>query len=171
MIAPFDVLPVLAGILLEERQYWRETAAANIATLTHALEQPGPLKRARIPGPKVPVAAIRAELREWTSGLQGALSGEFGHQTCVGCGHAVKAGELVIYFDVEGEAHARCMGVPEDQLHSGGRVTLSPEEIPEPEPGEPPHPGYAAVYESSPLYTDEQIARIADHGQLKAGPR
>jgi len=168
MNAPFDIMPVLVGLLMDERHFWRESAAANINSLVHALDGE---HRPRVPGPKVPASAIRAELREWSHTLNEALAGELGHQFCVGCGHAVKAGDLVIYFDDEGEAHARCMGVPEDQMRPGGRIPLSPAEIPEPDPGEPPHPGYAEVFESSPLYTAEQIARIAERGQLKGGVR
>ena len=162
MNAPFDVSAVLIGLLLQERQYWRETAAANISTMIAALNNSPP--RLRVPGPQVPKAAVVAELREWTLALDGALSGSLGHVDCEICGHPVWPGQLVVAYSDVGEVHATCAGVPADQLHHGGAVKLHPDEIPAPEPGAPPHPGYMSVYVSETLYTDDAIAGRLAYG-------
>lgn len=165
--APFDIMPVLVGALLEERRHWRETATANISTLVRALE--GDHLRPRIPGAKVPASAIRAELREWTLALDEALSGKVGLTRCPFCDYPVRPGELVIYFDDEGEAHAVCASIPADQLFDGGRMALAPDQIPDHGPGEAPHPGYVGVYASTALYTDAQILRQLRNAKLTIG--
>lgn len=167
MTAPFDVSAVLIGLLLHERQYWREIAAANISTLIAGLGLSPP--RLHCAGPKVPKGVILAALREWTGALDGALSGELGHTRCEICGHAVWPGQLVVDYSDVGEAHATCAGVPADQLHHGGEVELGPDEIPEPQPGEPPHPGYMSVYRSEALYTDAGIAARLARGLQTLG--
>lgn len=152
----FDVMPVLLGALLEERQHWREGAACHISDLMRTIEHPDQ-RRGR------GIGSLLRDLKEQVACLDAAMTGDF-HDHCEGCGYQVRPGELVISFEDIGEAHAACVGVDPDQLFDGGRQPVDPDSIVVEDGEEPPEP-FATVYRSSGLYTDEQIAERLERGR------
>jgi hypothetical protein len=152
MALAFDVLPLIAGALLEERHFWRETAACRISSLAVAVVGDGRMHRR----PIVPKSALRQELLETVQALESALAGDF-FPACEACGEQVRPGDATIY-DVDcGEMHADCCA-PSSQspVRPGDKVFLDPESIVV-EDGETPRDHIVAGVASS-LFTDTQIA-------------
>lgn len=152
MALALDVMPLIAGALLEERHFWRETAACHISSLVVALAG----DRRMHCRPIVPRSALRQELRETVESLRAAFAGDF-FPICEACGEAVRPGDATLR-DVDcGDLHADCCAAESQQpVKPGDKVFLDPESIVV-EEGEAPrdhiHAGVAAN-----LLTDAEIA-------------
>ena len=156
-----EVMPLIAGALLEERQHWREWAACHIDELVRALKGDRRLHLR----PVAPVSALRQELAETVVALGEALEDDF-RPRCGACGEPVRVGQAVLP-DVEmGEIHADC-GNP-DRVAPGDKVFVDPESIVVEEGAE--KPDHLVAGEAGWLMDAVQIAeRLARGRAVLAG--
>lgn len=100
----FDVVPLIAGALMDERDHWRQDAAARLrAALVSA-------QAARKKGDGDLAAFIDvAIIMPTVAALRGALTGDFYWPCCEGCGSPIRPGHVVYRYD-EGldYLHAEC---------------------------------------------------------------
>ena len=146
--------------LREEVNFWRQNAACWLSSALFATAEGAMGLKAwrynRSPGRQV---------RELSSVLGEALTGEGMFPGCEGCGKPVKPGELVVSFEDVGEMHARCAGASGDQLRDGGRIPVPLESLSLEEGEAPPDDPALSVYASSDLYTPEHIEAFVTEGR------
>ena len=142
----FDVIPLIAGALLDERDYWRETAACQIlnrvAALRHAQRGKG---------------QIRRDLERDVRNLTAALEGDF-FAGCIACGEPVRPGQICIP-EVSGTMHADCYG---HRYADGEPIPVDIDSV-EIADGEE-YGGFIVAFAEARLFTDERIVEIRDHG-------
>lgn len=166
MALSFDIMPLIAGALLDERQYWRENAAAGIELLCSELTATLPKQRSSV--------AVKRDLAERTELLDAALRGEV-YARCFACGDFLRHGQGTVHEVTEGEMHASCSAPW--RLKNGDRVDCDPESIAWEDEDEAANsggrPDYLTAGEVSPLYSAEQIAEILARGRaaLTSGRR
>ncbi|MFD1189702.1 hypothetical protein [Phenylobacterium conjunctum] len=100
----FDIMPVLAGTLMEERDHWRQDAAARLSmavAVASADRKRGDLDRASFVEVSVIMPTVAA--------LRDALAGESHWPCCTGCNAPIREGHVVYYYDEGADyAHVDC---------------------------------------------------------------
>jgi len=147
---PFDVMPLIAGALIHDRQHWRENAACHAQNLIRAIERGDKLHRR----PIVPRSALVQELRETASLLRTSFEGDY-YPQCEACGQMVYPDEVQVPAG-EVDMHARCFGAA--HARPGDRIAVPSSEVDVAE-GES-YAGYVTLFAQGTLFTDCQLSEI-----------
>lgn len=131
MAPPFDVMPLIAGALLDERTYWRQDATARLRTAI-ALARAADVRREETRGAEIRVSILMPT----RAALAGALANDLHWPCCEGCDAPIRPGDVVYRYEGMEYAHVDC-------------ADRQPAAV----------PADAERYEDDPAYTPEGIAR------------
>lgn len=147
---PFDVVPLIAGALIHDRQHWRDNAACHAENLIRAIDGDGRMHRR----PKAPRAALVQELRETASMLRTSFEGDY-YPSCEACEQMVYPDDVRFPMS-EVDMHARCFGEPNGK--PGDQVAVPRDQV-EVEDGEA-YSGFVTLYAQGPLHSDADLLTI-----------